>query len=77
MIWIEGHGATKATCSFFREVDMTLKAPKQITFWIAVVIAVVGIILKLVVIPPLSGHAGWVELIAFVVLALGVLIKGL
>jgi hypothetical protein len=75
MIWIEGHGATKATCSFFRDVDMTLKAPKQITFWIAVIIAVVGIVLALVL--PLSGHAGWVELIAFVVLALGVLIKGL
>jgi predicted membrane channel-forming protein YqfA (hemolysin III family) len=56
---------------------MRLKAPKQITFWIAVAIAVVGIVLKLVNIPPLSGHPGWVELIAFVVLALGNLIKGL
>ena len=56
---------------------MTLKAPKQITFWIAVAIAVVGVVLRLVNIPSLSGHPGWVELIAFVVLALGNLIKGL
>ena len=56
---------------------MTLKAPKQITFLIAVAIAAVGIVLKLVNIPSLSGHPGWVELIAFVVLALGNLIKGL
>ena len=56
---------------------MTLKTPKQITFWIAVAIAVVGVVLKLVGTPALSGYPGWVELIAFVVLALGNLIKGL
>jgi len=56
---------------------MTLKAPKQITFWIAVAIAVVGVVLRLVNIPSLSGHPGWVELIAFVVLASANLIKGL
>jgi len=56
---------------------MTPKAPKQITFWIAVVIAVVGIVLKLVDVPSLSGYPGWVVLIAFVVLASGNLVKGL
>ena len=56
---------------------MKLHAPKQITFWIAVAIAVIGIVLKLVAVPPLSGHPGWVELIAFAVLAAGTLIKGL
>jgi hypothetical protein len=50
---------------------MQLSAPKQITFWIAVVIAVVGVIASLVSIPVLSGFALWLVVIAFVVLALG------
>ena len=56
---------------------MRLSAPKQITFWIAVVIAVVGVIAKLVSIPVLSQQPGWLLLIAFVVLAAGCLIEGL
>ena len=56
---------------------MKLSAPKQITFWIAVVIAVVGVIAKLVSIPVISGFPGWLLLVAFVVLAAGNLIEGL
>jgi membrane protein YdbS with pleckstrin-like domain len=56
---------------------MKLKAPKQITFWIAVAIAVVGIIAKIVIIPVLTEYAGWLVLLALVVLAAGDLIKGL
>jgi hypothetical protein len=56
---------------------MTPKAPKQITFWIAVVIAAVGIVLKLVNVPSPPGFPDWVVLVAFVVLASGNLIKGL
>ena len=56
---------------------MKLSAPKQITFWIAVVIAVVGVIAKLVSIPMLSREPGWLVVIAFVVLAAGNLIEGL
>ncbi len=56
---------------------MKLSAPKQITFWIAVAIAVVGVIAKLVSIPMLSRGPGWLMLIAFVVLAAGNLIEGL
>jgi threonine/homoserine/homoserine lactone efflux protein len=56
---------------------MTLSAPKQITFWIAVVIAVVGVIASLVTIPVLSGFAFWLVVIGFVVLALGNLVDGL
>ncbi len=56
---------------------MKLTAPKPITFWVAVVIAVLGVIAKLVTIPVLSGYPGWLLLIAFVILALGVLIEGL
>jgi hypothetical protein len=56
---------------------MKLKAPKQITFWIAIAIAVVGIIAKLVNIPILAVYPGWLAVLAFVVLAAGNLIKGL
>jgi threonine/homoserine/homoserine lactone efflux protein len=56
---------------------MQLSAPKQITFWIAVVIAVLGIIASLVSIPVLSGFAFWLVVIAFVVLALGNLVDGM
>ena len=55
---------------------MKLSAPKQITFWIAVVIAVLGVITKLAF-PALSGYPGWLLLLAFVVLAAGNLIEGL
>jgi hypothetical protein len=57
---------------------MKLHVPKPITFWIAVAIAILGVAARwLVPIPMLSGHAGWVMGIAFVVLALGNLIEGL
>jgi len=56
---------------------MQLSAPKQITFWIAVVIAVLGVIASLVSIPVLSGFALWLVVLAFVVLALGNLVDGL
>ena len=56
---------------------MNLKAPKQITFWIAVVIAVVGVLAKLVTIPIVTGNSGWLILIAFLLLAAGNLFAGL
>lgn len=56
---------------------MKLSAPKQITFWIAVAVAVVGIVASLVTIPVLSGFAFWIVVVAFVLLALGCFINGL
>ncbi len=56
---------------------MKLNAPKQITFWIAVVLAVLGVIASLVTIPVLSGLAVWLVVIGFVILALGNLLEGI
>ncbi len=58
-------------------MNMNISAPKQLTFWIAVAVAVVGVILKLI--PSLSalGFSGWLILIAFVILAAGCLVEGL
>lgn len=56
---------------------MTLNEPKVITFWIAVVLALLGVIASLVTVPVLSGFAFWLVVLAFVLLALGNMVKGL
>jgi hypothetical protein len=56
---------------------MKLTAPKQITFWVAVAIVVIGVIAKLVTIPVISGYSGWLLLIGFIVLAAGNLVDNL
>lgn len=55
---------------------MKLTPPKKITFWITVILAVVGVIAFFVSIPVLSGIAFWLVLAAYVVLVLGLLLKG-
>jgi hypothetical protein len=55
---------------------MTLNAPRQLYFIIAVVIAVVAVISVVSATPFLPISAFWTMTIAFVVLALGCLIKG-
>jgi len=61
---------------FLRRNDMKLSRPKQITFWIAVILAVLGVIASLVTVPVLSGFAFWLVVIGFVVLAAGNLLEG-
>mgnify|MGYP001028752376 CR=1 FL=1 len=58
---------------------MKLSAPKAPTWWIAVVLGVLGILLHLGVftIAGLSGYAFWLVAIAFVLLVLATLLKGL
>ena len=72
-----GCGARKAIKTTSSEENMKLRAPKNITFWIAVIIAVVGVIASFVTIPFLSPYAFWLVVIAFVLLALGNLLEGL
>lgn len=47
---------------------MQLSAPKQITWWIALALVVIGIIAQLVTIPVLSTLAFWIVVIAAVLL---------
>ena len=56
---------------------MQTNAPQKGTWWIALIIGVVGIISHLVTIPVLSGIAFWVVVVAFVLLILATLLKGL
>lgn len=55
---------------------MKLSAPKNITFWVAVVLAVVGLLGQLFI-AALAPFAFWFVLVGFVVLALGNLLPGL
>jgi hypothetical protein len=56
---------------------MSLSAPKQITFWIALILAVLGILGTFVTIPFVTGYAFWFVVVGFVLLALGNLMEGL
>lgn len=56
---------------------MNLNAPKQVTFIIAVVLAVLGLLAMLVPLGTLTGLAPWIILLGFLVLALGCLLPNL
>lgn len=56
---------------------MNISAPKQVTFWVAVIVAAIGLIAYLVTIPVLSGLAFWLVVLGFIILAAGNLMEGL
>lgn len=56
---------------------MKLTPPKHVTFWIAVVVVLLGIVANFVTIPVLSGFSFWLVVIGFVILAAGNLADGL
>ncbi|MBN1894707.1 hypothetical protein JW906_09435 [bacterium] len=56
---------------------MKLSAPKQNTWWIALIVAVVGIVARFVAIPVLTTWSFWIVVIAFVLLLLSTFVKGL
>lgn len=56
---------------------MRLTPPKQTTFWISVILAVLGLLGKLVTLPVISMYSFWLVLIGFVLLALGSIMTGL
>ncbi len=56
---------------------MKTSQPKLVTWWIAVILAVVGLVANLGVIPALASFAFWILLVGFALLALATVIKGL
>jgi len=56
---------------------MKLSAPKQITWIIALVLAVIGLIGVLVTIPFITEYAFWFEFVAAVLLLLATWLEGL
>ena len=60
-----------------RAGTMRLNAPKVITFWIATLLALLGVIAVLAPIASLVGYALWLVVAGFVLLALGNVFEGL
>jgi hypothetical protein len=56
---------------------MKLTPPRNITFWISVILVVAGLLGYFKVLAFLSPYAFWLVLVGFVVLFLGNLVKGL
>jgi hypothetical protein len=56
---------------------MRLNAPKKITWWIAVIVGVVGILGNFITLPIISDLSFWLVTIAFILLALATYLKGL
>lgn len=56
---------------------MRLSAPKEIVWWIAVILGVLGILASFISLPFVSDNAFWFVAIGFVLLALATLLKGL
>ena len=58
-------------------MKLKLSAPKVITFWIAVILAILGLLAFLGTISALSAYAFWLVAAGFVLLALANLLKDL
>lgn len=56
---------------------MKLNRPKDVTFIVAVILAVLGLLGTLTAIPVVSGSAIWFVIVGFIVLAAGNLMSGL
>ena len=55
---------------------MKISAPKQTTYFLSVVLLILGVIAKFVAIPFLSANAFWVVVVAAIILVIGCSIKG-
>jgi hypothetical protein len=54
-----------------------LSAPSQVIFLLSLALAIIAILGALVIIPVITKYAFWIAVLAYVVLALGVLMKGM
>ena len=55
---------------------MKLTPPKNITFWVSVMLAILGFVGMVANVPILSAYPFWFVFVGYVVLALGLLLKG-
>lgn len=58
------------------EIIMRLTPPKKTVFWVATILAVLGILATFVSIPFVSANAFWFVVVGFVLLWLGNTVKG-
>jgi hypothetical protein len=59
-----------------KEIIMRLTPPKKTTFWIAVILGGLGLVAKFVPVPFASANSFWFVVVGFVLLVLGLLVKG-
>jgi hypothetical protein len=56
---------------------MRFNPPTKITFWITIVLAALAFLAVLVTIPVLSSISFWLLLVAYVILAVSLFVKGM
>lgn len=54
-----------------------LSAPSQVIFLLSLALAIIAVLGALVIIPVITKYAFWIAILAYVVLALGVIMKGM
>jgi hypothetical protein len=54
-----------------------LNAPSRVTFLISLALAIIALLGTLVVIPVVTQYAFWLAILAYVVLALGTIVRGM
>ncbi len=55
----------------------TLSAPSQVVFLVSLALAIIAVLGALVIIPVVTKYAFWIAILAYIVLALGNLMKGM
>lgn len=58
-------------------MNLKLSAPKVVTFWIAVLLAVIGLLAQQGFLSGFAGYAFWLVVAGFILLALATLFKDL
>jgi len=56
---------------------MRFNPPTKVTFWVTVVLAALGLIGTFVTIPFVSGFAFWFVVVAYIILAVSLVVKGM
>ena len=54
-----------------------LSAPSQAVFLVSLALAIIAVLGALVIIPVITQYAFWIAILAYVVLTLGVIMKGM
>jgi hypothetical protein len=58
-------------------MNLNLSAPKNTTWWIAIVLGVLGLLGSLMTIPVISGLSLWLLFLGFALLAVATMVDGL
>jgi threonine/homoserine/homoserine lactone efflux protein len=61
----------------YEGLSMNLSAPKVVVFLISLIIVLLAIVSRYTAIPQITPNAFWVAIVGYVLLALGVTMKGL